>query len=210
MTKLLALVLAFSLSGCILVTDEPYDDHHHYVPGPSYPPPEPEPAVYHLDCGWLATFNCWDQAVAEAEACAPDTYNPSYSGVFGDFGHSCFFPDGSAVFFEERVTYPLAPDHLWSFSMEDPAGNTCGWVAESDTTLSIGTASGIVDLVVDSSGVSVICQDGTQWYNADPFALNRCAGSELDLPGNWTESFVGGASFGLTGGTVPSLWSCMW
>lgn len=213
MTKLLALTLAFSLTGCILVTDDGYDGGHHYVPAPSPtrpPPPPPEPAVYHLDCGWLAGWNCWDQAVAEAQACAPDTYNAPYPGVFADMGYSCYFPDGSAVFFDNQNTYPPSPATLWNFQMEDPWGGTCAWVAESETSISIGTASGVVDMVVDNAGVSVTCQDGTMWFNRDPFALTYCAGYEWEAPGLWTETSRGGTGFGLTGGDQPALWSCVW
>ncbi|WP_373045398.1 hypothetical protein [Vulgatibacter sp.] len=211
MQKLLPLVLAASLSGCLVVADDGPDRHYISHPEPQpLPEPPPGPPVYHLDCGWLANWNCWDVAVAEAEACAPQTYSGRYGGVFYDHGYSCYYPDGSAVFFEEPVTEPLSAWHHWSFSMEDPAGNTCGWFVETDTSISIGTASGTVDMVVDAGGISVICQDGTEWFNRDPYALSYCAGAEWDVPGYWREEGDWSSSFGLLGGNQPVLWSCGW
>jgi len=209
MRKLLCLVLASGLSGC-LVVDDGYD-HHHYVPPAPQPLPLPtEPPVYRLDCSWLATWNCWDAAVAEAAECAPQTYAGPYGGAFADYGYSCVYPDGSAVYFEDSVTRASSPDYRWSFTMEDPGGNTCGWFAETDTSLSIGTASGVVDFVVDGRGVSVTCQNGTQWYNPDPYALTYCAGYDIGSPGFWRESSYGLSSFGLLGADQPVLWSCGW
>lgn len=202
----LVLMLSLSLSGCVLVTED--RTHDHYVPGPGHV--VPTPPVYRLDCSWLATWNCWDRAVAEAEACAPQTWAGRYRGVLADYGYSCHYPDGSAVYFEEPMTNQGSPRHRWSFSMEDPYGNTCGWFVETETGVSIGTASGVVDLVVDSAGISVICQDGTEWYNRDPYALSYCLESEWDSPGYWLENSRSATSFGLLGGTQPELWSCGW
>lgn len=210
MQKLIPLVLLASLSGCILVDDGPDAYHDHYVPPVTQPQPQ-QPPVYRLDCSWLASWNCWDQAVSEAQACAPQTWNGSYGGVYGDYGYGCYYPDGSAVYFEDPVTEASSPYYRWSFQMEDPRGRTCGWFVETDTSLSIGTASGVVDFVVDSAGVSVTCQDGTQWYNPDPYALTYCAGFDWDSPGYWVDGAGSSSSFGLLGGAdQPVLWSCGW
>lgn len=201
-------LVALTLSGCVLVTDD--HTHPHYVEGPGRPPAPPTPPVYRLDCSWLASWNCWDRAVAEAEACAPQTYAGRSGGVLADYGYSCHYRDGSAVYFEEPMTASGSPYYRWSFSMEDPYRNTCAWFVETETGISIGTASGVVDLVVDAGGISVICQDGTEWFNRDPYALTYCLESEWDSPGYWLETTRSATTFGLLGGTQPALFSCGW
>ena len=206
MRKLFSLVLVASLSGCILVTED--DGHRHYVGRPD--PVPPPPPVYRLDCAWLAGWNCWDRAVAEAKACAPQTWSGPYGGIYADYGHACYYPDGSAVFFEEPVTVPLSPWHQWSFSMEDPWGDTCAWCVETDTSLTLGTASGVVDLVVDAAGMSVTCQDGTQYFHPNPDALYACPNADWEIPGYWRDPVGASMTFGLVGGDQPVLWSCDW
>jgi len=209
MRYLTAFALVASLSGCILVTDD--DGHRHYAGRPApIPPPPPHPPVYRLDCAWMASWNCWDQAVAEAAACAPETWAGPSGGLYADNGYACYYPDGSAVFFDEPVTVPLSPYHRWNFTMEDPWGQTCAWFEETATSISLATASGVVDVVIDGAGISVTCQDGTQWYNPDPWALDRCATAEWEFPSYWRETSRTWTTFGLSGGDQPVLWSCDW
>lgn len=208
MRTLAILTALLGLTGCLVIEDDGY--RHHYVGNPIPGRNPGGPPVYELDCRWLRSFNCWDLAVAEMEACAPQTYAGPYGGVVADYGYSCWYPDGSAVLFEEPVYAQNSAYYRWSFTMEDPAGNTCGWFVETDTSVTMGTASGVVKLVMDAGGISVICQDGSEWYHPDPYYLTRCPGGDLEAPGYWVEPGARSATLGLFGETQPTLFSCGW
>jgi hypothetical protein len=73
--------------------------------GSSGPEPDPEPPpVGPLDCAWLASDNCWDQAVAEVAVCIPqDDLGSVPAGVLAADRLSCSYPSDVVVTFDDPV-----------------------------------------------------------------------------------------------------------
>jgi hypothetical protein len=106
----------------------------------------------------LQTANCWNTAIAEAQACVPQT-----AGTFGSDDQTCTFADGTIVTFDVPVTFPIDVSKVNPSLAVTKGGAQCARAVHKVTglTFMLVTKSGTYGAVVSLSGETLTCGDGT-------------------------------------------------
>lgn len=177
----LVVVLACALgSGCIEQNEEP------------------------LTCAWLASDNCWKEAIRDVQACAP-----AQSGRFDGSALTCSFSSGEQVRLDEPMSFTSSQPYLWSFELTDASGSCMSFeTASGGGGSTFYLATGLGEVTVDESGasLSVSCPDGVTYQIDDTSELFDTCDSGLEfLPGIESLRSASTATFSLSGGANGSV-----
>jgi hypothetical protein len=137
-----------------------------------------EPKEVTLTCAVIESDWCWSTAVEEAALCLDD----EQTGVWTSDRTSCDYADGSRVDFDTAVPTDVFDNDtwLWSFTVYDGSGAECARFVETDTGLTLTTASGTVSESISGfAAITMTCPGGEELYNNNAFDLFECEGGSL-------------------------------
>jgi len=145
-------------------------------------------ATGHATCP-LQAVNCWNSAIAEAQACVPTTV-----GSIGADNQTCTFDDGTIAKFDVALAFPIDVSAVNPSVTITRMGAQCaravGSGAAANYTLT--TKSGSYTAVASLSGESLSCADGTslttKWSDCEIDA------GVFDVTGEVSLSFGGSAN----------------
>ena len=126
-----------------------------------------------LDCQWLASNNCWKQALAEASTCVP-----SGTGSFDASRQVCSYGGGESINFSSAVSFDT--NNQWSYTVSEGGGNCLTFRELGGSGRSFELTTNLGDVLVEEAGLSlsVSCPDGSSYVTADtsmqPPGLDCC------------------------------------
>jgi hypothetical protein len=165
-----------------------------------------------LDCGWLASDNCWKTTAAvgcfDMKGDAPGTLSAD--------NKTCTYANGKVVTFEQPLVLPIPTGATWSFTVTANGQQCLTFKKPNNDTMELTTSAGTVNETNSSVGLTVTCPNGTS-YNAPPateLSLFKCDGGLLSFPGSeWSSSSAGTSTtvdFSLVGtrGDTSLVFTC--
>jgi hypothetical protein len=142
----------------------------------------------------LKAVNCWNSAIAEAQACVPTTV-----GSIGADNQTCTFDDGTTAKFDVALSFPVDVSKVSPSVTITKAGAQCaravGIGASANYTLT--TKSGSYTALASLAGESLGCADGTslttKWSDCevDAGVFDVTGEVALDLGGDANQVSVG-------------------
>ena len=139
-------------------------------------------------------MNCWNSAIAEAQACVPTTV-----GSIGADNQTCTFDDGTTATFDAPLAFPVDVSTVNPSVTITKAGAQCARAVRNGASpnYTLTTESGSYTAVTSLSGESLGCADGTsltaKWSDCeiDAGVFDATGEVALDLGGDANQISVG-------------------